>query len=469
MKIPRMMLTAAASGSGKTVIACGLMQAFQKGGCRVAGGKCGPDYIDPMFHREVLGVESQNLDLFLTDKEKMLSLFTDHAKDADLTIVEGVMGYYDGLSLGSDQASSYEMAQVLHMPVILVIPAKGMALSILAVLKGMIEFRKNSNIKGLILNRISPGLYPRMKEMIEAELHEMGHEIPVVGYVPDDPAFVLSSRHLGLVLPEEIQEIKEQMIRAGEILSGTVDLSKIREIMEAASPFKPQLVSKSFQQEKRIRIGMARDAAFGFYYKDNLKLLEELGCELIPFSPLYDTGLPEGIQGLLLPGGYPENHASKLSENKAMRQAIRQAVESGIPCLAECGGFLYLHEQLEGTDGRQYEMAGVIPGRAVRKDRLVRFGYVRVRSQRDGVYLKSGEEIRGHEFHYWDSTDSGADCIALKPDGRRSWPCIHMKGNLMAGYPHLYFASQPLLAERFVYQSGEYGDTIMRKEAKSDD
>lgn len=469
MGIPGIMIAAPASGSGKTSAACGLMAAFGSRGLKVHSCKCGPDYIDPMFHREVLGVDSENLDLFFSKPEELRECFWRHTAGADLTVVEGVMGYYDGMGLDTDRGSSYEVASVLNLPVILIVPCRGAALSLAASVRGMLAFRKESNIRGILLNRVSGMLYPRLKEMLEKELKQAGYDIPVVGYMPEDEAFRLESRHLGLITPQEIEGLREQTARAGEILTETADLDLILQIAEkgaangeTAEEDRSETGDKPVfgTGENRVRIGIARDKAFCFYYKDNLELLEKLGCELVPFSPLSDTRLPKDLSGLIFGGGYPELYGKTLAENKGLLQEIHSLIEDGIPCLAECGGFMYLHEELEDREGEVWKMTGNIKGRTWPVGRLVRFGYVKImpeEARTEAGYLFPGEEIRGHEFHYWDSTDSGSDCLAVKPDGRRSWQCIHMDGNLFAGYPHLYLPSLPAFAERFVRRCREWG------------
>lgn len=469
MGIPGIMIAAPASGSGKTSAACGLMAAFGSRGLKVRSCKCGPDYIDPMFHREVLGVDSENLDLFFSKPEELRECFWRHTAGADLTVVEGVMGYYDGMGLDTDRGSSYEVASVLNLPVILVVPCRGAALSLAASVRGMLAFRKESNIRGILLNRVSGMLYPRLKQMMESELKQAGYDIPVVGYMPEDEAFRLESRHLGLITPQEIEGLRGQTARAGEILAGTADLDLILQIAEkgaangeTAEEDRSETGDKPVfgTGENRVRIGIARDKAFCFYYKDNLELLEKLGCELVPFSPLSDPRLPDGLSGLIFGGGYPELYGRTLAENKGLLQEIHSLIEDGIPCLAECGGFMYLHEELEDREGQVWKMTGNIKGRTWPVGRLVRFGYVKImpeEARTEAGYLFPGEEIRGHEFHYWDSTDSGSDCLAVKPDGRRSWQCIHMDGNLFAGYPHLYLPSLPAFAERFVRRCREWG------------
>ena len=320
MKQASIMIAAASSGSGKTVISCALMSAFAKQGLRVAACKCGPDYIDPMFHREVLGVESENLDLFFCEAEVLKGLYREHTAGADVTITEGVMGYYDGRSLESEKGSSYDVARTLDIPVILVVPCRGMARSVIPTILGMLTFCGDSRIRGILLNRVSGGLYPRMKEMIESELSARGYDIPVAGYVPEDEVFTLKSRHLGLVLPEEIEGLKERLLRLSEILEKTLDINRILALAEEAGEFS---VSENCLKEKEayayksprpLRIGVAKDEAFCFFYEDNFRLLKSMGAELVWFSPIHDKKLPENLDGLLLYGGYPELYAETLEK-----------------------------------------------------------------------------------------------------------------------------------------------------------
>mgnify|MGYP004669387171 FL=1 len=471
-KNPGFLLSAISSNSGKTAAACGLMSAFKQKGKRVCACKCGPDYIDPMFHREVLGVDSKNLDLFFSEEEVLKEGYLSHTKDADITITEGVMGFYDGMSLDSVKASSYDVARTLGLPVILVINARGAAMTLAATVKGIAEFRPDSNIRGILLNRVSAMLYPRLKAMLETELERIGHgEIKVVGYMPEDEVFHLESRHLGLVTPQEMEDLQEKVKRAGEILAKTVDLELLEEIAGEAAVWKAEISEESEKigslksQNYPVKVAVARDEAFCFYYKDNLELLESLGCELVEFSPLRDEKLPDNTSGLILGGGYPELYGKQLSENQSMLTSIRKALtQEKIQCLAECGGFMYLHEEMEDADGKVWKLVGRIKGRTFPTGKLVRFGYVDLQRNPDenqisefkeqmslaDSWILPGENIRAHEFHYWDSTDSGSDCLAVKPDGKRSWECMHLEENLVAGYPHLYYPSCKEFAERFV-------------------
>ena len=341
-KMPRVLFAAPKSGSGKTTVVCGMLEICNRRKYHTASFKCGPDYIDPMFHRKVLGAESGNLDTFFTDAETVRYLLENKAKAADITILEGVMGYYDGLGGTTESSSTYEIAKVTGTPVILVIDAKGASVSLAAVIKGMVEYRKDSRICGVVLNRVSEGYYQRLKEVIEKEC-----SLKVFGYVPELSELTLPSRHLGLLAPEEIVSFQGWAGKVADVLEKTLELSKIFEIAETAEactgtlPKLPALTG-------RVRLAVARDEVFSFYYAENMELLEKLGAELVYFSPLHDTVLPERIDGLLLSGGYPENYVQELDKALGMREAIRMACQRGIPCLAECGGFLYLQEKLEG-------------------------------------------------------------------------------------------------------------------------
>ena len=344
-------------------------------------------------------------------------------------------------------------------------------MTLVATVKGIVEFRPDSNIRGILLNRVSAMLYPRLKEMLENELARIGHdEIKIVGYMPENEAFHLESRHLGLVTPQEMENLQEKVRQAGEILAKTVDLELLEQIAGEAAVWKAEVSEESEKigslksLNYPVRIAVARDEAFCFYYKDNLELLESLGCEVIEFSPLHDKKLPENVKGILLGGGYPELYGKELAENQSMLESIRRALDDKIPCLAECGGFMYLHEEMEDADGNVWKLVGRIHGKTFPTGKLVRFGYVNLQRNLDedqiselkermsiaDSWILPGENIRAHEFHYWDSTDSGSDCLAVKPDGKRRWKCIHLEENLVAGYPHLYYPSCKEFAERFV-------------------
>ena len=458
MRLPRVMLAAPSSGSGKTLITCGLLQALVNRKINTASFKCGPDYIDPMFHKKVIGTPSRNLDTFFSGKEMTRYLFARQAGKAEISVMEGVMGYYDGVVGFTTEASSYDLADVTDTPVIFVINTRGMSLSVIPFLKGFLEYRENSHLKGVILNQTSASMYPELKARIEEEL-----PIRVYGYVPKVTDCVIESRHLGLVTPGEIEGLKERLQKLSVILEKTLDIDGILELAASASELSgcemPESLAAILTREKGkmpVRIGVAKDEAFCFYYEDNLDLLRELGAEIVEFSPIHDRKLPESIQGMLIGGGYPELYARELSENVEMLESIRSAVKAGMPTLAECGGFMYLHNSMEDMEGRSWPMVGVIDALVYRTEKLGRFGYIHLTANREQIFGSAGAKIRGHEFHYFDSTENGDAFHAEKPRRKRNWDCIITGEHLAAGFPHLYYYANPEFAANFVEACRRY-------------
>ena len=449
---PRIMLAAPKSGSGKTLLTCGLLEILRRRGLNPIACKCGPDYIDPMFHRYVLGIPGRNLDSFFLPAEGVRKVLVDAVREeqAGIAVLEGVMGYYDGLGGTETSASSWEIAEITDTPAILVLDCKGASLSAAAMASGFLHFRKKSHIAGVILNRVSSMYYERLAAAVEE-----ASGLPVLGYLPESEEYRMESRHLGLFLPGEIDRLRERIGRLADQMEKSIAVDRVLEVagmlpLRIENKEKEKAENESMEAESiakfpacqeqkvtsRVRIGVARDEAFCFYYQENFRLLEQMGAELVYFSPLRDKKIPDRVDGLLFGGGYPENYARELAKNAAMRESIRRSIAAGMPFLAECGGFLYLHRTLEGSDGKHWEMAGVYPFDAYRTNRLRRFGYVR-------LLTSSGQEIHGHEFHYWESEDPGTDWEAVKPTGNRSWRCIHEKGGQIGGFPHLYYASCP--------------------------
>lgn len=461
--IPRILLTAPASGTGKTMITCGILSALKKRGIKTAGFKCGPDYIDPMFHREVLGVDSYNLDSFLCERENLSSLLISHAETKEMAVIEGVMGYYDGLGGISTKASAYEVADATNSPAVLIVDGKGASVSILPVIQGFLNYRhqeaKYSHIEGVILNRISPMMYGRLKELIERET-----KIKVYGYVPVIKDFTLESRHLGLKMPGEIEDIRKKLEELGDRLSETVDIDGLIALSQSASDLTKDLIQgKSDSIEGKngypLRIGVAMDEAFCFIYRDNLEILEKKGAEIVPFSPIHDSYLPEHLDGLLLYGGYPELYAKELASNESMRKDVKKALERGLVCMAECGGFQYLQQYLEDESGTRYEMCGLLTGGSYHTSSLKRFGYVTLSDGK--VFGRDVGEISAHEFHYYDSENCGAAFLAKKPLSEKTWNCMISTDTLFAGYPHIHYAGNPMVAEAFLETCKKYN---VRKE-----
>lgn len=431
---PRMLIAGTGSGCGKTTVVCAVLQALKNRGCDVASYKCGPDYIDPMFHSEVIGAPCTNIDLFFADEDGARSLFLKHA--AAFNVIEGVMGYYDGVAMDSPTASAWHVAHVLDAPAVLVVNARGMALSVAAVVKGYLELRRPSGIAGVILNHATAMTYAALRAAIEGECG-----VKVFGYLPECGDCALESRHLGLVTAQEVEDLQMKLQTLAAQAEKSIDLDGLMRLMQEQRPLEAE--QRPVSRIGAVRVAIARDRAFCFYYRDNLEMLEELGAVLIPFSPLTDAALPE-CDGLILGGGYPELYAGQLGANAAMRESIRRAVESGLPTIAECGGFMYLTEKIGPSDA-----AGAIPTSCFNTERLCRFGYLTLKADRDSLLLSAGDAIRGHEFHYWDAGNPGDGMLAEKPSGRK-WRCAWIGDALYAGYPHLYFPSNPRAAERFV-------------------
>ena len=441
---PRVMFAAMRSGSGKTSVTCGVLAALKKQNIKVQAYKCGPDYIDPMFHRTVLGIDTGNLDTFFAGADAIGHILVRDLREAEMCVMEGVMGYYDGVGGTTTMASSYELSKVTKTPVVLIVDAKGASVTLAATIRGIMEYKKDSRIAGVILNRVSPMFYSRLKQVIETECG-----IPVLGYLPEDTSFAVPSRHLGLLQPGEMQKQRDWVETVAEAVMKTIDINGIFEIATQAETLriqKPADVRQNCEFPSGYRIGVVRDAAFSFYYRENLRMLEDMGATLVYFSPLADAHVPK-VDALIFGGGYPELYAKQLYENQSMRASVRQALESGMPCHAECGGFLYLGKSLADAEGNVYEMVGFLDGAGFRTERLQRFGYVELAPQDAGVFAVN-TVLRGHEFHYWDSTDCGDVCLAWKPlSKQKTYPCMVKKKGTFAGFPHLYYAG----AEAFFY------------------
>lgn len=444
VRFPRIMIAAEKSGGGKTLLTCALLSLLKERVQAVRAFKCGPDYIDPMFHRTVLGIDTGNLDTFFADADAIGRILARDTKDAELIVMEGVMGYYDGVGGTTTMASSYELSKVTKTPVVLIVDAKGASVTLAAIIRGIMEYKKDSRIVGVILNRVSPMFYSRIKHVIETECG-----IPVLGYLPEDASFAVPSRHLGLLQPDEMQKQRDWVETVAEAARKTIDIDGILEIAAQAEMLQIQKATGETEKCKfpaGYRIGVARDAAFSFYYRENLRMLEDMGATLVFFSPLADAHVPE-VDALIFGGGYPELYAKQLYENQSMRVSVRQALEYGMPCHAECGGFLYLGKSLADAEGNVYEMVGFLDGAGFRTERLQRFGYVELAPQEADAFAVN-TVLRGHEFHYWDSTDCGDACLAWKPlSKQKTYPCMVKKKGTFAGFPHLYYAG----AENFFY------------------
>ena len=550
--IPRIMIAAPSSSSGKTTLTCALLALLKNRGNSPVAFKCGPDFIDPMFHERVLGVPSTNLDSYFVGEDEVREIFSDeilrqaqndNGRHADCAVIEGVMGLFDGLAGKSIQASSYDIARITKTPILLVLDASGASRSIVPLVQGFLDYdKKNSHdgknlIRGIFLNKCSKAQFSILKPLIEEECAVVGENgesrVKVVGFLPNDSESVWKSRHLGLFLPQEIADLNKQIQKTARILTETLDFAELEAIMEIENgklktkntdilsrtrilltqnscgstgscppPCGQQSKIKDYTafcegkafphanstlhtanfslltSHSSLTIAVARDEAFCFYYQENLRALEEAGARLVFFSPLHDACVPSDARGILLGGGYPELHAAELEANDSMRKSIKAAVKNGVAVMAECGGFMYLQERLVGggftkaggilpirgkSSEVSYEMCGAIEGECRYTGRLVRFGYAEFapkdaknaggqgvcHAERNKTF-ETQFSVRGHEFHYFDSTNNGSAFSAKKPLSSRSWDCMIHTEKMLAGFPHLYYRSCPEIVRWFV-------------------
>ena len=442
----RLLITGTGSGCGKTTVTMGLLAALKARGLSVSSFKCGPDYIDPMFHREALGVPSYNLDPFFSDEADLRRSFCRHA-GSDVSVMEGVMGYYDGI--GPEGAcSTWDVARVTGTPAVLVVSGRGMATSAGAIIAGFRDFRPESGIRGVIFNGVPSSMLPLLSRISQDQ------GIPCYGCLPRKEELSVGSRNLGLITSAEIEDIRSLISRLGTLVEENLDVDGLHALASQAPEISAP-AQAAVSSRWPVRVAVAEDKAFCFRYQDNLELLESMGAALVPFSPMADRALPDGVHALYLCGGYPELHLRELSDNASMRASVRSAVEGGLPTFAECGGFMYLHDDISGVP-----MCGVIRGSCAEKNRLQRFGYVTLTTDADSVMGPAGSVIRAHEFHYYDSTSNGNGCTAVKASTGASYPCCHVGGSLFAGFPHLYLPSAPGFAEAFLRRAFEYASHI---------
>lgn len=446
LETPRFMIAAPSSGSGKTTVVCGILKALMNKGLDPAAFKSGPDYIDPMFHSEVIGAKSRNLDVFLLGGDKCRYLLQKNTKENDVAVLEAAMGFYDGIGK-TEIASAYNLATETKTPVVLVINGKGAALSLAAMINGFKDFRPDSNIKGAIINNINPMSYMFFKEAVEKETG-----VKLLGYMPHMENCSFESRHLGLITADEIGNlqdiVKKLAIQAEKSidLDGLLELAKCAEVVEC----------KDYKADKiaDVTIAIARDKAFCFYYQDALDLFKEMGAKIVEFSPTYGKEVPE-CDGVYLGGGYPELYAKELMNNHSMLKSVKDKLEDGVPCIAECGGFMYLLDHYDDKK-EKYNWVGHIAGEVELTTKLKRFGYITIEAQKDGLLAKKGDKINAHEFHYSESNVNGSAFKAKKASGRGEWECVNMSDTLYAGYPHIHMFGNTNFAKNFIKACEKY-------------
>ena len=443
--VPRILISATGSGCGKTTVTAAILGALYKRGLQVQSFKCGPDYLDLMFHQYITGRPAYHADPFFLEPQPMRRLVSRVGASADVSVLEGAMGYYDGIGQ-TERASAYTVSQILEVPTLLVLSPKGMGCSSGAICQGFLQFRRPNSIRGILLNDIRSGMYSYYRDILERETG-----CKVYGYLPHLPQAAVESRHLGLKTADEIADLQEKIALLADAL--VLDWQRLAVLTEKPAPE----ALPGAAAPTSVRIAVAKDEAFCFTYAETLDALRDAGAELVLFSPVQDAVLPENIGGLYLPGGYPELYAKTLSENKTMLASIRQAVQAGLPTAAECGGFLYLGRSLEDADGKAWPMADVLPGDGIRVGRLVRFGYAEMTAKADSMLFCAGETLPIHEFHHWDSTANGTAFTARKNE-KMQWECGFANENFYAGFPHLYWAGTPLPG-RFVRAAERYSKT----------
>lgn len=463
-KFPRILISAASSGSGKTTFTCALLYYLKRHGFNINAFKCGPDYIDPMFHRVISGVECINIDPFFlnADSDAVCSLISRYSAGSDITVIEGVMGLYDGKNAQCDY-STYSVARMTKSPVVVVVNAKGTSLTALAMAEGIAGFGDEGIVKGIIFNNMGDVVYNQVLGEYNERYTNNGRkcDFEIIGHIRTMPKeLMMESRHLGLITPDNTDGIKDRLARMYEHMKDSIDWAKLVRIAESAQEYE-DIVSLSGNKihnaennaasgsDKPV-IAVAKDDAFNFYYKENLRALERAGAVIEYFSPLADEAVPKRASGLYIGGGYPESYTEKLSRNENTKESIRNAVASHMPVVAECGGFMYLTDSIDGAG-----MCGIIKADSTYTGHLVRFGYTTLTAKSDNVIMKAGQSVRAHEFHYYDTTDNGADYVAVNLKGI-SYDCVTANEWMYAGFPHIYFPSCEGLAERFIDKCRNY-------------
>jgi cobyrinic acid a,c-diamide synthase len=446
----RLVLAGTQSGVGKTTLTAGIITALRRRGLTVQPFKVGPDYIDPTYHALAAGRPCRNLDTWMLPPERVRSLFDRAARAADVALIEGVMGLYDGADYDGDSGSTAEVAKLLGAAVVLILDASKMARSAAAVALGYQRFDVALPLIGFIVNRVAGEGHGR--GVASAITSATG--LPVLGWLPREEALHVPERHLGLIPTSEPGRWEDFLRAAGDVVTRSLDIDRLLAIARQAPPLPATEESGCPPAGDGPRIAVARDEAFHFTYEDNLDLLRAAGAEIVCFSPLRDAALPPGAGAVILSGGFPEVYAERLADNRDLHAALRAAHRQGLPIYAECGGLMYLTQAIIDGDKRRHGMVGLLPGQSVMSGRLT-LGYRLARAAGDSWLLPAGEAVRGHEFHYstWEGRpDDLPPAWLLLPrsgEGAARPEGAHL-GSLWASYVHLHFAARPGLAERFV-------------------
>ena len=445
--IPRIVIAGTHSGAGKSTITMGLLMALKERGMNPQSFKAGPDYLDPMHHTMVLGKDCRNLDTWMFRNE-IERLFVNGSRGSGISVIEGVMGLYDGLDGVSEEGSTAHLSKILKAPVVLVIDAKANARSAGATALGFREYDRDVDLAGVIFNRVGSRGH---LEMLESSLRGT----PSLGGVFRNDCMTLESRHLGLIpAAEDYNHERYEKIR--EHVESCVDVDKLVEIASSAPPIEKEY-DPPVRSQSRVRIGLARDAAFNFYYINNIESLAEAGAEIVPFSPI--SGELPDVDGLYFGGGYPELFSEGLEKNAKVRSAVKKVSEDGMPIFAECGGLMYLSKEMSDLENKTYEMCGVFGAGSRMKDSRMTLGYVEMTANTDNPLCKKGWTVRGHEFHYSTTVPEGSEKYAFELSrGRGIENCRDgiISNNTVAGYTHIHFASNPKIPVRFVENCYQY-------------
>ena len=444
--VPRLVIAGTQSGVGKTTIVSGLLSELRLRGQQVQSYKVGPDYIDPGYHALASGRPCHNLDSWLVPTERLLSIFEQTSRGMDIAVVEGVMGLYDGGRGGV--ASTAAIARLLRAPVVLVVNCRSAGESIAAVVLGFQKYDPEVRLAGVILNQIGSDSH---EQMVTEALARIG--VRVLGVIRRTESLKVPERHLGL-LPVTENPAETVLPDIHAAIAGGLDIAALLELAAQAEPLE-LAAEPPLPAQRSCRIGVARDEAFSFYYPESLRVLEEQGAAIVPFSPLRDPKLPD-VDGLLFGGGFPEMFLAHLAANESMRTGIRAAAQAGVPIVAECGGYMYLCRRAASFDGEEYPMAGLIPQVCRMEKKLQTVGYVEATALADNVFCAAGETLRGHEFHFSSMTADGSG-EAVTPAFRfrknrtgAQYPAGYVDGNVLASYLHIHFAGNPAAARRFV-------------------
>lgn len=449
----RLLIAGTGSNVGKTTLTIGIMAALQKRKLVVQGFKCGPDYIDPSYHTAVTKRISRNIDSWMLDPKIVLDIVERNSRDVDISIIEGVMGFFDGKSPLENKGSASGISDITESPVLLIVNCASMARSAAAIVKGFQTFHEPSRIVGVIANQVgSESHFNIVKEAIEKEC-----QIPVIGYMLKNDALHLPSRHLGLIPAIERGELDSYFDMLAEEIEKTIDLDKLLEVANTTTLTPVTNAIFNRVEDSKVKIAVAKDEAFNFYYEENLELLSAKGAEILYFSPLANEKLPEEADGLYIGGGFPEEFASTLTQNENSKTSIKLAIERGLPTVAECGGFMYLTNAIKTNDGNLYPMVGLINGFVEMQTKLVALGYREIFGVEGNFLIGKEEEAKGHEFHYstYHTNDIQTACYEVKSRFGKS-AIGFLNDSLVAGYIHFHFASNPTLVENWIQKCLEY-------------